>query len=594
MAWTSESKPAEAMPRYARPPASATSTARSRPSARTSQARRGPRRCRACARSRCRARRGGRRGRPSVPRSSPATAPEQAVAAHRRRHLAALASAARASSRAWASESVRSTRKATPARAQRRLDPRQQRAPRGRRRRSGLTMRQTAHQPGRTLQASTSAASESATFVGAGRPPRPPRGSRAGEHERAVDARAPRARDVGVEAVADRQRAPGAEAVAGGLVHARLGLADDAVGAAPGGRLDRGQHGARARPRAVGHRERRVAPDADQLGAAQHGLGGDPQLAVVEVVVPADDHDVRARGELGVVDDPQPGVGDVVDQRRGADDERRAALRRPASTYCSAAPQVTTSSTHAWKPSRHSLRTNSSGACAASLVRKAIRFPAPAGRRPRRPRRRRAVADPQAAVEVEQHVVVARDGGGQGHGPHYHRRPCRGPVLSVLLACLALSPPAATTTSGRARPPRPRRRGHRRGAGDAAASRRPARAQGRELQARPARPGQDLRRHDGDHLRRVRDHARRGARPQDRRLVQVPRRRGLLRRPDVPPHRPRLRHPGRRPAGQRPGRARLLGRRGAAGRPRLHEGRRGHGQDRSSRRPGPRAASSSS
>ena len=55
-----------------------------------------------------------------------------------------------------------------------------------------------------------------------------------------------------------------------------------ATRAAPVGRLDRGEDRARAGPRAVGHRERPVAGDADQLGAAQHGLRRDPQLAVVE------------------------------------------------------------------------------------------------------------------------------------------------------------------------------------------------------------------------------------------------------------------------------------------------------------------------
>ena len=67
----------------------------------------------------------------------------------------------------------------------------------------------------------------------------------------------------------------------------------------------------------------------------------------------------------------------------------------------------------------------------------------------------------------------------------------------------------------------------------------------------------------------VRDHARRQARAEDRRLVQVPGRPGLLRRPADPPDRARLRLPGRRPGGHRHRRPRLLGRRGAAEGPRV-------------------------
>ena len=49
---------------------------------------------------------------------------------------------------------------------------------------------------------------------------------------------------------------------------------------------------------------------------------------------------------------------------------------RCASWYCSAAPTVSTSSSAARKPSRHSLRTKSSGACRASLVMKITPLPA--------------------------------------------------------------------------------------------------------------------------------------------------------------------------------------------------------------------------
>ena len=76
--------------------------------------------------------------------------------------------------------------------------------------------------------------------------------------------------------------------------------------------------------------------------------------------------------------------------------------------------------------------------------------------------------------------------------------------------------------------------------------------------------------------------------------VRRPRREGLLRRADVPPDRARVRDPGRRPAGERNGRARVLGgRRPAEGHP-VQEGprRNGEGAERAGR--APRAASSSS
>ena len=100
-------------------------------------------------------------------------------------------------------------------------------------------------------------------------------GRAAGQDQRGVQAGAAGAGDVDVEAVADAERAAVAEAVAGGVVHRRLGLADDVRGRAAGRDLDRGEHGAGAGPRAVGHREVGVAGGADQLRAAHDGLGGD-------------------------------------------------------------------------------------------------------------------------------------------------------------------------------------------------------------------------------------------------------------------------------------------------------------------------------
>ena len=51
-----------------------------------------------------------------------------------------------------------------------------------------------------------------------------------------------------------------------------------------------------------------------------------------------------------------------------------------------------------------------------------------------------------------------------------------------------------------------------------------------------------------DQLRHLRDRARHRARAEDRQLLRLPLRRRLLRRPHLPPDRPRLRDPGRRPA----------------------------------------------
>ena len=91
--------------------------------------------------------------------------------------------------------------------------------------------------------------------------------------------------------------------------------------------------------------------------------------------------------------------------------------RRPARTYCIADPTVTTSSSEARMPSDHSLRTYSSGDRRASLVTNESRLPAErssasASGEPGT----HDVLDVHAAVEVEQHVVVGGEQGGEGHG----------------------------------------------------------------------------------------------------------------------------------------------------------------------------------
>ena len=145
----------------------------------------------------------------------------------------------------------------------------------------------------------------------------------------------------------------------------------------------------------------------------------------------------------------------------------------------------------------------------------------------------RLVADPQAAVEVEQHVVVRADARGDRHAACLSsRRPCSGLALILCLSCALLvaacgedddSPAAeATATATEA----PARTGGLRGRGGAGAE-----GRGHAAEAEGgARRRQDLRGDRVHQLRRLRDHARRQAGAEDRRLVQVAGRQGLLRR----------------------------------------------------------------
>ena len=94
--------------------------------------------------------------------------------------------------------------------------------------------------------------------------------------------------------------------------------------------------------------------------------------------------------------------------------------KRSASRYCSAPPTVTTSSSDAWKPRRQSLRTYSSVESCESLVTNATFLPAArsavtASTAPSVG----VVADPHAAVEIEQDVVVAGDERGERHAGEF-------------------------------------------------------------------------------------------------------------------------------------------------------------------------------
>ena len=211
------------------------------------------------------------------------------VAAHRGRDLAGVASL-RAPARARA-RSTSSGRRGRRSRASAARPPRRAAASRrGRRRRrvddqaDGAVHRAMRLPGGRASPCRGPARRTSRRRASAAARPRRPR-SRvrgAGEHQRRVEAGAAGARHVDVERSPTASTRPGPSRSRAASYIAGLGLADHAVGLAPGGVLDGGEHRAGPRPRAVGHRERGVARGADQLGAARDRLGGDPQLVVAE------------------------------------------------------------------------------------------------------------------------------------------------------------------------------------------------------------------------------------------------------------------------------------------------------------------------
>ena len=222
----------------------------------------------------------------------------------------------------------------------------------------------------------------------------------------------------------------------------------------------------------------------------------------------------------------------------------------------------------------------------------------------------RLVADPDAAVEVEEDVVVAADLGAQRHAGNRISTLARaepaalsspampGPsrrrlALAVPLCALALAACGGGSSSGEGGDGTPAPAAANPGCERVAAPK--PRAEG-DLPRPTARlkAGGDHRREGRDVVRRVRDHARRQARAAHRRLVRLAGPRGLLRRPRLPPRGRRVRDPGGRPARHR------------RGRPRLHDrARRRRATSPTARaswrwprprpsRPGRRAASSSS
>src|SRR5918994_1906597 len=359
---------------------------------------------------------------PSVPWISPATAPVS-PSPPMATGASPAASAPWASSRACSIEVVRSTRKANP-RARSAASARGRlcaaRPPPA----FGLTIRQR----GRT---------ERETVVGP--PVRGPQPALRPHHERAVHPGPGGAGDVGVDAVADGEAAAGAEPVAGRVVHGRLRLADGERGGRLRGHLDRGQERAGGGALPVPHGGGAGPRDADELGAAEHRLRRDAQLPVVEGVVRGDHHEVGARGELRVVDDPQAGSRHVLHERGRADDEGRAAVaargqgeleRRAAGddlVHRGLEPEAP-------EPAHEVLRrvagvVGEEGDALAGLAQR--------GDRSRRLGDGR-VAHPEAAVEVEQHVVVAVEGRIELHGEQVSS-PAMPRLPSLLLACLSLA-----------------------------------------------------------------------------------------------------------------------------------------------------------
>ena len=259
--------------------------------------------------------------------------------------------------------------------------------------------------------------------------------------------------------------------------------------------------------------------------------------------------------------------------------------------------RVTTSSSDARKPRRHSFRTNSSRSARTSLVtnprplparraarRAPRRRPASARRRPRRSRRGPAAGGRRT-----------RRGGRAPPRRIMGERPILPPVLNrrsiALLAASALALSGVWRLRRRQRHEDERGRDDDRDHRDHARDDREADSQGRR------RP--QLHRGADHELRGDRDPARREAFAEDGRELRLPRSQGLLRQADLPPHRQeprsrRLRHPGRRPAGDRAGRAGLHRGGGAAA---LHASTSGawwRWPRPRPRRPAPRAASSSS
>ena len=292
--------------------------------------------------------------------------------------------------------------------------------------------------------------------------------------------------------------------------------------------------------------------------------------------MPADDHDLGARGQVGAVQHAQARVGHVLPQRVRADHERGAARARLGEQVLHGAADghdVAHRGADADLPQPGHVVLGR----AARVVRRVGHLLAGVAQRLDRLHgaRRGLVADPDAAVQIQDELVVATGQGGQRHVASL-RRPCRG-SSSLLGLALALALGACggdddeTASRAAARAPAAddgARRGAAGGRARTSSSRAPRDGRRRRRSREPLDAGQDLRGRARDELRRVHD----PARPEDLArgggLVRLARAQRLLRRHDLPPDRPRLRDPGRRPDRQRQRRARLLDERRASRRTR--------------------------
>jgi hypothetical protein len=128
------------------------------------------------------------------------------------------------------------------------------------------------------------------------------------------------------------------------------------------------------------------------------------------------DDDVGRHGEIAAVEDRQAGVGDVAVDRGGADDDGRAPARAGADELHGAADgdDLLPGGLEAEPPEL----ADEVLLAVAAVVRHEGQSLAggPQLRDGGHGPRRRLVADPDAAVEVEEHVVVARHPRRERHG----------------------------------------------------------------------------------------------------------------------------------------------------------------------------------
>ena len=246
---------------------------------------------------------------------------------------------------------------------------------------------------------------------------------------------------------------------------------------------------------------------------------------------------------LGPVDDPQAGLGDVVDQRLGADDVGRAAAAAALGEHeLDRGADAEDLRQRRLEPEPPELADETLG-WVTDVVGEEQQGLSARRAAPRRRRSRRRSARRRARGSRRDRAGCGHTDVGQGRSaqaPHYPCPPCPDSSPSSSPASPSCSPRCGDDRLGVRSDARTgghggRDRGARRQRVPARGlrERREARGEGRRRAQgadREARQVQDLHRDGLDHLRRLRDHARRQARPDHRRLVQVPGRPEVLRR----------------------------------------------------------------